>query len=98
MNRSKNFLVVPPIFETTLGVNSIGEYTREQALTLIWRHTHRDYRSDPGAPRAILVNGGAQGTLSVLLDALTDDQIEAQLPSAHRAELKRLAAAKTVRS
>lgn len=44
-------------------------------LDLIWRHTHPDYKGVIGGARYILVNRGAEGTCSVALESLTDDEI-----------------------
>lgn len=86
----KRFLIVPPKFQVDLGVDKVTEYTREQALTLIWRHTHRDFKSTEGA-RSILQNVSGKGTCLVHLETMTDEQIEAELPFCHKQELQRLA-------
>ncbi len=63
--------------------------TREQELKLIYRHTHRDFKGKIGGSGAVLVmrNGG---TTLVMMTALTDAEIAKMLPSAERAEQKRL--------
>ncbi|MGT2457653.1 hypothetical protein ACU4GI_32645 [Cupriavidus basilensis] len=73
-----------------------ADLTREQKLTLIYRHTHADYKGKAGerwgedaGKRTIVVNRGGS-TLS-LLDHLTDAEIADALPSAQRMEAKRLA-------
>jgi hypothetical protein len=63
--------------------------TREAKLNLIYRHTHRDYKgSGKGPARTILVYRG--GTALVLLDNLTEDEINLKLPGALKSEEKRL--------
>ena len=72
---------------------AVGEqsYTRAQALQLIWRHTHPDFkgtRSSDGK-RTILVNRGGEGTCLVELDALTDADIADKLPYVVACEAKK---------
>lgn len=65
------------------------ELTRDQKLKLIWRHTHRDFKSS-NIPRTLLVNrGGAK--IGVRLEALTDAEIAQKLPHAMRKEKARTA-------
>jgi hypothetical protein len=59
--------------------------TRESALTIIWRHTHRDFRGTSEGVKTILV-GGTGGTSLVALDALTDEQLMDKLTSSMRLE------------
>lgn len=56
--------------------------TRAQKLDLIWNRTPRDYRSEIGGQRAILVN--RNGTTVVPLDDLTDEEISRRLPRQKR--------------
>lgn len=67
--------------------------TRDQQLTLIYRHTPRDYkgRREDGT-RCILVFEPGVGTCSVPLDSLTDAQVANKLAYALRCEEKRRAA------
>ncbi len=69
-------------------------FSREQKLTLIFRHTHRDYKSGKGADRAILIF--RNGTSLVPLDALTDEEIAKELPYALSKEVERKTKAKTL--
>jgi hypothetical protein len=52
--------------------------TREQKLKLVWRHTHNDFKGKTDGVKCILVY--RQGTVSVPLDDLTDQEIEERLP------------------
>jgi len=59
----------------------------ERARALIWKHTHRDFRSDAGEPRAILVlRAGA--TTVVPLELLTEEEVARLLPPAQRSEAR----------
>ncbi len=87
----KSYLVVPPVFEQQLTGAKVAQYTREQALKIIWRHTHKDFRGKVDGVGTIMVNGGARGGILVAVDHLTDEQINDLLPSAHKQELARLA-------
>lgn len=73
-------------------VPDAGTYSRAQAESLIWRHTHRDFRGYAAGVRTVLVNREGQGTCLVSLDGLTDDEIARKLGYAVRAEAKRIAA------
>lgn len=67
------------------------QMTRDEKLTLIYRHTHRDFKGHwPDKTRNIMIwrSGGSH---LVSLDDLTDVEIADKLPSAIRAEQKRLA-------
>jgi hypothetical protein len=68
--------------------------TRADALKLIWRHTHRDFRgrnfATGGSDKCILILR-AGGTCSVDLHALTDAEIAGKLQTCWAAEQKRLA-------
>lgn len=59
---------------------------REKALNLIFRWTHRDYKSEPGQEKRILVF--RNGTCSVPLVDLTDSEIAYYLPGALRMQAK----------
>lgn len=50
--------------------------TRTQALALVWRTTHRDFRSSPGYPRAILTAKGI-----VALEQLEGEEYESRVRS-----------------
>jgi hypothetical protein len=64
------------------------ELTREQKLNLIYRHTHRDYKgSGKGEDRTILIY--RNGTSLVPLKALTDAEIERDLPYALHKEAEK---------
>ncbi len=64
-------------------------YTRKEALQLIWRHTHPDYKGkDESGARTILVNGGAAGTLAVWLDALSGEHVRDKLPYCARKDAR----------
>lgn len=68
------------------------QMTRDEKLALIYRHTHKDFKSHwPDKSRNILVHRSGQGTCLVSLTDLTDTEIADKLPSAIRAEEKRLA-------
>lgn len=64
---------------------------RKAALTLIYRHTHKDFKSTPGMGKNILMYVTGKGTCLVALDSLTDAQIAEKLPYAERKEAERLA-------
>lgn len=53
---------------------------RDQKLELIWRSTHKDYRSVLAGQRMILIYREQHGTCLVPLSALTNDEIERKLP------------------
>lgn len=58
--------------------------TRAQALNLIFRRTHPDYRGrDAAGGRSIMLHA-AEGGGTRRLDELTDEQIVAHLPSEYR--------------
>ena len=62
---------------------------RKQQLQLIWRHTHADYRGViHGVPSILVLRKG--GTQAVMLDDLTDQEIESNLRYAVSAEERRL--------
>lgn len=70
------------------------ELTRDQKLTLIYRHEHRDFKGIAGerwgehaGKKTIMVNDG--GTALVLLENLTDAQIVDKLPYALHKEQQR---------
>lgn len=85
------YLIVPPNVDVALGIDAVTEYTRDQALTLIWRHTHKDFKSTSGA-RSVLMNVRGKGTCLVYLEGMTDEQINELLPYCHKKERARLAA------
>ncbi len=60
----------------------VGEQ-REKALNLIFRWTHKDYKSEPGQEKRLLVLR-TEGASSVLLSSLTDAEIADRLPSSLR--------------
>lgn len=62
--------------------------TRADKLALIYRHTHRDYKGSLDGHKSLLVYRG--GTALVLLDHLTDAEIEDKLPYAIKKETERL--------
>ncbi|MCA8270374.1 hypothetical protein [Burkholderia vietnamiensis] len=71
------------------------ELTREQKLTLIYRHTHRDFKGVAGdiwekdaGRKTLMVNENGACVL-VLLDNLSDAQIAERLPFALRKEQQR---------
>lgn len=64
-------------------------YTRKEALRLIWRHTHRDFKGKlEDGTRSILVNGGAAGSILVELDKLSDAHIMRKLPYCARKDAR----------
>jgi hypothetical protein len=65
--------------------------TRNEALKLIWRHTHRDLRGVYEGTKCVLTLR-LGGTCSVPLAGLTDEEITSKLEYATHAEAKRLAA------
>lgn len=70
---------------------AVDSMTREEKLELIWNTTPADYRGIAGASnpdawpaqyrgkRTILMNGGAAGTILVLLEDLSDEQVAERL-------------------
>lgn len=70
----------------------VGEqtYSRKDALRLIGRHTHPDFKGTRASDgkRTILVNRGGEGTCLVELDALTDADVRDKLPYAVSCETK----------
>ena len=64
--------------------------TREQELTLIYRHTHRDYKGKVGGVGAILVLRDG-GTTLVGMTSLTEKEIASLLPYAVKKEAERKA-------
>lgn len=65
--------------------------TRDQQLTLIYRHTHRDYKGRLNGQRTVLTLRQG-GTTLVQLDSLTDAEIADKLPYSLTLEAKRLEA------
>jgi hypothetical protein len=65
---------------------------RNEALKLIWRHTHRDFKGKlaDGSKSVLTLRQG--GTTLVPIDALTDAEIAEKLPYAQHCEAKRQAA------
>jgi hypothetical protein len=63
---------------------------RKKALTLIYRHTHRDFKGNMNGQKTILMY--RNGTTLVNLEDLTDAEIASELPSALKREEARLAA------
>lgn len=58
---------------------------REQALNLVFRTTHPDYRgTDEHGRRSIMLHAAEGGGIR-RLDELTDEQIVNHLPAQHRA-------------
>jgi hypothetical protein len=68
----------------------MNEVERKKALTLIYRHTSRDYKGHLNGEKSILVLRTG-GTTLVPLTALTDEEIARDLPHAQKCEEKRLA-------
>lgn len=67
------------------------QMTRDEKLTLIYRHTHRDFKGHwPDKTRNIMVLRSGGSNL-VSLDDLTEAEVADKLPGAIRAEQKRLA-------
>ena len=60
--------------------------TRDEQLKLIWRYTHKDYRSITNGKRMVLIFRTGVGTCLVPLDSLTADEIANKLPYALRKE------------
>lgn len=52
--------------------------------TLVWKHTHRDLRSEAGETKSI-VRGGLRGSEIVLLSSLSDTDLVRELPQWLRA-------------
>jgi hypothetical protein len=73
--------------------NPAATMTRKEALKIIWRHTHRDFRgrnfATGGSDKCVLILR-AGGTCSVDLDALTDAEIADKLLGAWSAEQRRI--------
>jgi len=63
----------------------------KQALTLIYRHTHKDYRGKLAGRKTILMGRPGVGTCLVFLEDLTAAEIASLLPGAERREAERLA-------
>lgn len=62
-------------------------YTRKEALRLIWRHTHKDYKGRyENGTRSILVYEG--GTVLVEFDKLSDTHIMDKLPYCARKDAR----------
>lgn len=59
--------------------------SRTEALRLIWKHTHRDYRGKVNGVKSVLVLRTG-GTHLVPLDALTDAEVADKLAYAERRE------------
>ncbi|MBU9576673.1 hypothetical protein [Burkholderia multivorans] len=82
---------------TTEAIDSVL-LSRDQKLTLIYRHTHRDYKGKAGAvwgsehvgKRTLVVNR-AGASILVLLENLSDAEISDRLPYALKKEANRLA-------
>ncbi len=62
---------------------------RKTALTLIYRHAHRDQKGTTDGTRTILAY--RNGTCLVALDALTDAEVRERLPYALKLEGRRQA-------
>lgn len=72
--------------------------SRKQKLTIIYRHTHRDFKGPAGpqwgehaGEKTIMVNEQGASVLT-LLETLSDEQIANLLPYALKKEGERLAA------
>jgi len=77
----------------TTNPNTEAEKAHQKALTLIYRHTHRDYRGNYGGVKSIMVcRGGA--SCVVPLDGLTEAEVADRLPYAMKKEAERLEAKK----
>lgn len=75
----------------TTNPNAEAEKAHQKALTLIYRHTHRDYKGNYGGVKSIMVcRDGA--SCVVPLDALTEAEVADRLPYAMKKEAERLAA------
>jgi hypothetical protein len=61
--------------------------TKQEQLTIIYRHTHRDYKGKVNGERAILINENG-ATVLCPLSALTDKQIARTFPYCYRRELQ----------
>ncbi|MCX4152367.1 MULTISPECIES: hypothetical protein [Paraburkholderia] len=77
-----------------------AQLSREQKLTIIYRHTHRDFKGHAGpqwgehqGKKSILVNVKGS-TCLVLLEHLSDEQIADKLPYALTKEADRRAKTK----
>lgn len=72
------------------------EFTKQQKLDLIYKHTHPDYKGIAGGQfgeafegkRMVMINLPSGSTALVPLDMLTDEQIAEKLPYAIRKEAK----------
>ncbi|MBN3507189.1 hypothetical protein [Burkholderia cenocepacia] len=81
------------------GVIDPASLSRDQKLTLIYRHTHRDYKGKADevwgrvhvGKRTLLVNRKGV-TVLALLEQLTEEEIAEKLPYALKKEADRLAA------
>ena len=73
--------------DTGFYLGDLGRVTHSEALKIIWRHTHADYRGRLAGKKTILVNRG--GSCLVELDALTDDEIADKLKLCVKAEIRR---------
>jgi hypothetical protein len=89
MSEQNDFLIVPPAHEVQLGLAQVERFTRKQALVLIWRHKHRDFKSVIEGKKFVMVCRG--GTCLVELEDLTDEEINDDLRLAVKLERKRVA-------
>lgn len=74
----------------TTNPNAEAEKAHQKALTLIYRHTHRDYKGNAGGVRSIMVHRGGASCV-VPLDGLTEAEVANLLPYAMKKEAQRLA-------
>lgn len=75
---------------TTKRLAALENLSREDKLKLIFRHTHPDFKNTDPSRRSILVLRQGQGTCSVPITALTEQEIADKLPYAISQEKKRL--------
>lgn len=74
----------------TTNPNAEAEKAHQKALTLIYRHTHRDYKGNYNGVKSIMVCRGGASCI-VPLDELTEAEVADLLPYAMKKEAERLA-------
>jgi len=85
------FCVCPACRERGAEYLETAQASREHLLSLIYRHTHSDYKGHiDGRRRSILINRNG-GTCLVPLASLTDAEITGKLTYTLRQEQRRLA-------
>lgn len=78
----EGFLIQDPV---AIG-GQIRHYTHAEALRLIYKHTHKDYKGKVDGERTILMLRKGVGTVIVCMSQLTDEEIQDGLVYADRKE------------